>query len=473
MEMIDYALGYLGIGWAPIPLKRNKRPYIDWEKYQGELPTVDDVKGWWGKYPQANIGIVTGTVSGLLVVDVESNEGFNALFHTVGEVPETVVQHTGKPNGKHLLFNHPRDRDYPNWAKRIHDVDFRGDGGYIMVAPSVHPNGTVYAWNGVNPLEDGLDDLLDLGDDLHKFLLSQIVDTASENSITKNPDGWVQEMMLYGVEQGNRNESLTKLAGYYFGSNPDWKEAEVFNAVQLFNVEKCRPSLPRNEIVALVKSIGRRHQANKVADDEVIANGVLEQQLYPDGSSTYHFYLSHRPNDYIELTPSDLLSVRAFKVKMMERTGVVIRHKKQVEWDSYIASLLENRQTRTRGLDEAVIGKIVESLESEVQSARVSNDYIQIKRRACIVKDGIVKIAIAGLENHLARVNVLNISRKELSGYLRRLGFCPQRTSFTDGGVKTDLKIWALHADLFNENVRKMQQGSDITTEEFGDGIEN
>ncbi len=463
--MIEFAQGYLDVGFSPIPLKRNKRPYIKWEEFQQRRPTVEEIDDWWHKYPMANIGLVTGKSGNLLVLDIESKKGLDALYHTVPDIPETIRQRTGRDGGLHFLFKHPRDGVYGNWAKQIPDVDFRGDGGYIMVAPSIHPNGKAYAWDNIDPLEDGVDDLMDLGDDLHKFLRDNASDSAgglSKEDKNANPEGWLQELMLYGIETGARNDTMCKIAGHYVGKNPEWDKDHVLSETLCFNYEYCKPPLPRNEIVALVNSICSRNEAKKVTSNEKLVGSVLEQQLYPDDSCLYHLYLSSKKNDYIELSPSELLSCRAYKTKVMVKTGEIISHQSQKQWDIYIQTLMDKMVVKVRGIDESPIGKVVEVIEKELQSGRVTDDYTCIKKKACIVRVHEIKINITGIENALTREGVFNMPRKELTGYLRRLGFVPRETSYHDAHIKVNLKMWTLHETMFAENIRLLQKGSDI-----------
>jgi hypothetical protein len=76
MKMLQEALNYLNQGYPVIPIQKdNKKPYICWKKYQEQMPTIDEVTGWWTKYPEANIGLITGEISGIFVVDIDTDEG--------------------------------------------------------------------------------------------------------------------------------------------------------------------------------------------------------------------------------------------------------------------------------------------------------------------------------------------------------------------------------------------------------------
>lgn len=103
------------------------------------------VAAWWRAVPDANIGIATG--QGLAVVDVDGDVGEATLARLTdehGPLPKTPTQKTGK--GRHYLFK--VDGPVKNSASRIgKGIDTRGDGGYIVGGPSIHPNGDAYAWD--------------------------------------------------------------------------------------------------------------------------------------------------------------------------------------------------------------------------------------------------------------------------------------------------------------------------------------
>jgi putative DNA primase/helicase len=63
MSMLDEALRYSKMNLSVIPVGKDKRPLFSWKEYQDRLATEDEIKTWWTKYPEANIGIVTGKIS--------------------------------------------------------------------------------------------------------------------------------------------------------------------------------------------------------------------------------------------------------------------------------------------------------------------------------------------------------------------------------------------------------------------------
>ena len=102
---------YTGRGWSIIPIRTgDKRPLVRWEEFQYRRPDVDEVHAWFSRWPEAGIGIVTGAVSGLVVIDVDPRHGGDAslerLEHQYDRLPSTVESHSGG-GGRHLYFAHP------------------------------------------------------------------------------------------------------------------------------------------------------------------------------------------------------------------------------------------------------------------------------------------------------------------------------------------------------------------------------
>lgn len=111
----------------------------------------ETIKGWWGEMPQANIGVPTGAASGLVVLDVDvyktGDDSLWDLQQRFESLPATPLALTGG-GGLHYLFAHP------GGAIKVRNsvdslgvgLDVRGDGGYIIVAPSSHVSGRRYEW---------------------------------------------------------------------------------------------------------------------------------------------------------------------------------------------------------------------------------------------------------------------------------------------------------------------------------------
>jgi hypothetical protein len=134
------------MGLSVIPLQyKSKKPYGKWARCQKERHTEVEVAGWFYGGQKMNIGIVTGAISGIAVIDCDSLEAASQIEK---RFPTHWVQTTSK--GKHFIYKHPGVKVKTAEGLTFEGIifDVRGDGGYIVGPNSVHPDGTVYTTNG-------------------------------------------------------------------------------------------------------------------------------------------------------------------------------------------------------------------------------------------------------------------------------------------------------------------------------------
>ncbi|HEX2041539.1 MAG TPA: bifunctional DNA primase/polymerase [Acidimicrobiales bacterium] len=158
---LDHALYYAReLSWPVFPVApRGKLPLLPSAHARGEPPcrgecgreghglhdaTTDEttIRRWWGKCPDASIGLRTGVAFD--VVDIDGPEGLAALNATRADRPITWGPESITGGGGWHLFHLPTGGG--NRAKIVEHVDYRGAGGYIVAPPSVHPSGERYFW---------------------------------------------------------------------------------------------------------------------------------------------------------------------------------------------------------------------------------------------------------------------------------------------------------------------------------------
>ena len=112
----------------------------------------DQIRKWVRRWPDSNIALATGrdayNGAGLLVVDIDLPDGPDSVqrLYDEGKVfPATLTQTTGS-GGVHYLFSVPPGQSVPNVVGLEPGIDIKGDGGYIVVAPSRHASGGRYVW---------------------------------------------------------------------------------------------------------------------------------------------------------------------------------------------------------------------------------------------------------------------------------------------------------------------------------------
>jgi len=146
-ELGQAAEAYARRGWRVFPLAPRTKSGQLLQSWKSEASAdVERVRQWWKRWPDANIGIACGP-SRLLVVDLDGEEGREAwerLAKDHGISPSPLVSVTGS-GGRHLVYALPEG--VRNTIKKLGPgIDTRADGGYIVAAPSVHPNGERYTW---------------------------------------------------------------------------------------------------------------------------------------------------------------------------------------------------------------------------------------------------------------------------------------------------------------------------------------
>jgi hypothetical protein len=184
---------YLGMGWSVIPC-RGKVPIGPWLEFQSRRPLVKEIDAW----PEdCNVGIVTGEISNLGVIDVDSEKGFSALKKVIPANFSCPTVHTPR-GGVHLYCHHtPAIRNKVGVG--IEGVDFRGEGGFVVAPPSKSVDGKPYTWDEKNGRTKGIPNVPE------EYL--KIVIGASAMAGEKN---WTGDGAIFSV--GRRNNDLFHFA---------------------------------------------------------------------------------------------------------------------------------------------------------------------------------------------------------------------------------------------------------------------
>jgi Bifunctional DNA primase/polymerase, N-terminal len=118
---------------------------------QDATTDLDQIQEWWGQYPEANIGMPTGAWTGVVVLEVDSEKGgidsLRALIQRYGVLPWTRVVHI-EGGALHFYFEHRGTYTRDSAGKMGPGLEFHGDGGYVLLPPSVHAKSRTYARQG-------------------------------------------------------------------------------------------------------------------------------------------------------------------------------------------------------------------------------------------------------------------------------------------------------------------------------------
>lgn len=264
------ALSYLQQGLSIIPCDKKKKPLItSWLPYQKEPPTEQQVGEWWDRWPDANIAVVTGEVSGIDIVDIDEQQGFVALSKYIPAGISTPAVKTPR-GGMHLYFqHHPGLR---NNARAIPGCDLRAEGGYAIMPPSSNGDGKPYAWIK----QFNRESLASLPNAYISFInsFSLYRDSSSPQNQSFNK---VQHDSSFFVI-GRRDEDLFHVANSLVkgNCNPDI----AMQALRII-AESCDPPFPKDELEIKLKSAmdrAKRRERNltqEVSDFIDSSNGIF------------------------------------------------------------------------------------------------------------------------------------------------------------------------------------------------------
>jgi len=255
-----YNYAKLGVPVLPLHSAKNGRCSCGREKCQspGKHPRtkhgstdascdLDQVQSWWKQWPDANIGITTGTGSGIVVLDIDpQHSGETSLLDLEelhGPLSTSCTVATGG-GGRHLYFECPEEGLRNSAGTLGPGLDMRGDGGYVVGPPSRHASGKCYEWIEGDPGQSSFK-LSPLPTWLKQ--LSRPVSGASGGG----SDGAGHEL----IAAGQRNCELTSLAGAL--RRRGMLSEEMLPALLEINRRRCVPPLAEYEVEQIVKSISR------------------------------------------------------------------------------------------------------------------------------------------------------------------------------------------------------------------------
>ncbi len=260
--LLQAALDYESKGYSVIPIRKNKKPFIKWEAFQKRRARPTRIQYWWAKWPDANIGIVTGSISDLDVVDVDSKEGLAALREIIpSDLPITTAK---TPNGWHYYFKH--HEGVRNNVRFIKDCDIRGEGGYVVAPPSVNEDGKEYVWLPNLALDD-------VGTFASPSLLSDLIRSTPIISDIHQPIDPL--VILEGVPDGERNDRLFRYACRLHHQGLKIEEAEVLVSRA---AAACTPPLPLEEVKDLLNSAWT-YQGDLLEDENLPYIDVTEENI--------------------------------------------------------------------------------------------------------------------------------------------------------------------------------------------------
>jgi len=216
-----------------------KKPMVDWKPFQNRPPAEAEIREWQcNKKVGANIGMATGHLSGVMVIDCDSDESISRFINSYPEAQSTRQVQTGR--GIHFYFQHC-DGVRNDAGKLLGaGIDVRGEGGFVVVPPSIHANGKPYQYvNRIRPIP--------LPDALKEVLAGQHKDDGSTGSRAAA----VEEP----IKDGQRNDTLASMAGAM--RRKGMSQDAIAAGLKVENANRCDPPLPEAEVDKIAGSIAR------------------------------------------------------------------------------------------------------------------------------------------------------------------------------------------------------------------------
>jgi len=220
------------LGFSVIPSGKGKSPLVPWTEYQKRQPTDDELLDWNERLNPPLWGIVTGAISGVVVVDAD-NDKAKALLDTEGLAPHITTPR----GGGHYYFKHP-GHPVKTCAGILPGLDIRGDGGFVNVVGSRKDG-------------DYRTLILPTPDCLYPWEnLPEIISKATNNSKPSLPPSETTP-----ISEGQRNAILASLGGTMRRKGMPREAIEA--ALQEVNRLQCQPPLSNKEVDNIAKSVSR------------------------------------------------------------------------------------------------------------------------------------------------------------------------------------------------------------------------
>lgn len=250
-EILQAALQYAEKGWAVFPVSKDKNPLTK-NGFKDATTDKEQITEWFNRFTGANIAVATGKVSGgLVVIDVDIDEnkgkfGNESLDEWLDEnsccFSDTLTATTGR-GGKHYYFQ--SSEVFGCKVGALKDVDIRGEGGYVVVPPSIHKNGMQYKW------DDDDEEIVSVQNDSDvEYFLHECFKKANKQ------EGEHFEVPKEAVT-GNRNDTLFKFAASKQSQGLD--DETIRMLIHGYNQKNCNPPLPDKEVETILKSVLERY----------------------------------------------------------------------------------------------------------------------------------------------------------------------------------------------------------------------
>lgn len=342
---------------------------------------------WWRSTPRANVGIVTGAVSGIVVLDIDPRHdairSLAELESKYGQMPETLKVRTGG-DGWHYYFLHPGVQ-IANKVNLLPGLDFRGDGGYIIAPPSIHKSLRPYIW------EDETQQIAPLPDWLLKILQQRptphhVTKAETGGASTKNQTSYFGE--------GSRNNSLLSVGGFLKSRGAGVEE--ISQVLLTLNKSVCNPPLDDKQVFHISACLQKYEEApwpEKKELPQASEAPVLALDMLPTSLQTWCSDIAERMQVPLEFTAGPAIVMLA---ALVGRKAVIFP-KRNDDW-TVIPNLWGVLLAPPGSLKSPAISAVLKPLNS--LAAKAKDRYLEdLKKKAA--EETIAKTEIEALKDTL------------------------------------------------------------------------
>jgi hypothetical protein len=250
--------------WSVVPLApRSKFPPKGFKvlPYRERIAKREEIESWWRSNADYNIGLVTGRISGILGIDHDKyNPGYSEA-EALRFIPDDVFTPTSMTprGGQHQFFAYP-DEKISIGAGLIPGLDYRGEGGLLVMPPSMGENGKPYKWL-IEPAET---EPAILPSELKRALINNNI--IKNNILNNRDDDNYDDTAKKFFTEGRRNEDIFTTTLALVKQNLPKKL--IRQAIETI-ANNCRPPLPKDEVESVLNSAferGNRAERNLAAD---------------------------------------------------------------------------------------------------------------------------------------------------------------------------------------------------------------
>lgn len=460
-KILDEALVYEANGLSVIPVHTvsskgacscgsasckspGKHPSVLWRGNQSRRMTADELRAALsGK--SNNIGIITGPVSGIVVIDIDGPEGIDSLKAAglgIEALPETPMVKTGG-GGFHLYYRYPESEEVKTQTAVLKKVDVRALGGFVVAPPSMHKSGKKYEWAEGRSLSEI--PIADMSEALMTLLRTGMAPGETIKPKARSPGWWVT--MLGGVASGERNQSATRLAGRYLAMG--LSDAEILWVLDGWNSQND-PPMPQSELITIIKSVAKTVKEKKVGrnlewiSEKIGVNVTRIRRITGDSP----LVIMEFDEGKASMNTRQLLSPIEFQMEVASATKRVIpklTSKTIPTHAQLVQAIMDMSVDEDAGQEATWDGELGHAIRAHIAAQRAHTETSSegpVPMVGTFRRDGRVWISIGDLFQRMSALGGgKRVSNSQMAQGMRALGMEPKKFVDTSGSTRT---MWGL-----------------------------